>query len=125
MTFTLEPSTIAGTGLGSLFLIYVARKWFVTWMFDKTHLQSTKTITAQFATLQASIEANRQEITVLRTEQQRMDKVVHSQQRTITRMEMLLRQFSGLMQDNGITVPVHLQAELTDLLKSDFEASKQ
>lgn len=115
---------MVGTGLGVLFLAYVARKWFVTWVFDNTHLQSTSALASQFATLQASIDANKMEILELRTEQQRMDKVVHSQQRTITRMEMLLRQFSGLIQDNGITVPAHLQSELQDLLASDMERVK-
>ena len=121
MNIDLDPSTIAGTGIGLLFLAFVARKWFVTWVFDNTHLSSTSAISAQFVTLQSSIDANKSEISALRTEQQRMDRIVHFQQRTITRMEMLLRQFSGLIQDNGIGVPPHLQTELADLLKADLD----
>jgi hypothetical protein len=45
-----------------------------------------------------------------------MDKVIHAQQRTVTRMEMLLRQFSSLVQSHGIDVPIYMQAELEVLI---------
>jgi hypothetical protein len=50
-----------------------------------------------------------------------MDKVIHAQQRTVTRMEMLLRQFSSLVQSHGIDVPVYMQAELEVLIVPSAE----
>jgi hypothetical protein len=73
--------------------------------------------------MQDAIEANRveaaqarRETAELRLEFSRMDKTIHSQQRTITRMEMLLRQFSSLVQQHGIQVPIYMQGELADLI---------
>ena len=98
-----------------------------------------RAIKAQFQNLQEAIEANRREAVEarreaatargetaeLRHEFARMDRVIHSQQRTITRMEMLLRQFSKLVQENGIVVPKHMQAELDDLIVDNETLAKQ
>lgn len=87
-------------------------------------------IKAQFQNLRDAIEANRTEASDARKEAQvarmetselrhefaRMDRIIHVQQRTITRMELLIRQFSKLIQSNSIAVPKHMQDELEDLI---------
>ena len=50
-----------------------------------------------------------------------MDRKLHMQQRTMTRMEMLLRQFSGLVQEHGTPVPAYMQKELMELIESDSD----
>jgi hypothetical protein len=88
--------------------------------------------TKQFQALQDAITASQvfsqtlqREIIELRAVVQVMDRKVHVQQRQMTRMEMLLRQFSGLVQENGVTVPPHMQKELEDLIESDSDRNMQ
>lgn len=83
---------------------------------DRTTTASEATTTAQFETLQAAIEHNRAETSALRVEVTRMNGVIHTQQQTITRMEMLLRLFAGLVQQHGIAVPKYMSAELSSLI---------
>jgi chromosome segregation ATPase len=87
-------------------------------------------VKSQFQNLQDAIEANRKdsadarkeaaearkETAELRHEFARIEKIMHGQQRTIVRMELLLRQFSKLVQELGIKVPNHMQTELDDLM---------
>lgn len=75
--------------------------------------------TAQFKSLQDQVSQNHTDIIELRAQMAIMDKTIHKQQRTITRLEMLVRQFSGLVRENGIGIPVYMQHELNDLLESD------
>jgi len=77
--------------------------------------------TTQFSILQDAIKSNKEELIELRAAFLVMDKTIHRQQRTMTRMEMLLRQFSSLVSSKGITVPEHMQAELDELISSDAE----
>lgn len=70
----------------------------------------------QFKALQEQIAQCQRDNTELRAQFNIMDKKLHTQQRTITRMEMLLRQFSGLVQEHGIPVPAYMQSELEDLI---------
>ena len=77
--------------------------------------------TAQFKALQDQINQCNADNTLLRAEFNAMDRKLHTQQRTITRMEMLLRQFSTLVQEHGTPVPTHMQTELADLIKSGDE----
>ena len=91
---------------------------------------SESAIKSQFQNLRDAIEANRKEASDARTEAQtartetaelrhefaRMDRIIHVQQRTITRMELLIRQFSKLIQSNNIQVPKYMQDELEDLI---------
>jgi hypothetical protein len=84
---------------------------------------SSEAQTSQYKLLRESIESNKSEIIELRAAFQMMDRKLHVQQRTITRMEMLLRQFSGLVSQNGIPVPKYMQEELEALIESDVDLS--
>jgi chromosome segregation ATPase len=104
-------------------LTVAVQRYGVTRAKDATATAGELAATSQFQSMQDAIEANRieaaqarRETAELRLEFSRMDKTIHSQQRTITRMEMLLRQFSGLVQQHGITVPEYMKGELADLI---------
>lgn len=75
--------------------------------------------TEAFASLQQMVEFHNKELMAVRAEMQRMDRTIHTQQRTITRMEMLLRQFSSLVKEHGIRVPDYMQAELDELVDKE------
>lgn len=109
-------------------LTVAIQRYGVTRTKDKTVEAGELAATSQFKGMQDAIEANRveaaearKETAELRLEFSRMDKTIHSQQRTITRMEMLLRQFSGLVQQHGIKVPAYMQGELADLIVPNEE----
>lgn len=108
-----------GAGLGAL--VYGYQKYIVTRKKDQTTVASEEAQTAQFKLLQDSINSNKTEMIELRAAFQIMDRKLHVQQRTITRMEMLLRQFSGLVSQNGIDVPGYMQAELEALIEADVD----
>ena len=112
-------------------LYFVVQKYLVFRAKDQTVKTSEGAITEQFKVLQEALEANRKEATEarretaeLRVEFSRMDRTIHGQQRTITRMEMLLRQFAGLVQESGIVVPKYMQEELEILIVAGGEISK-
>lgn len=108
-----------GTGLGAIVFGY--QKFSVTRKKDGTEVASEGAKTAQYELLEASIKRNEERIRELTVEFGVMDKKLHRQQRTITRMEMLLRQFSGLVSQHGITVPAYMQGELDALIEADVE----
>lgn len=121
MELAIDPTTV---GLGSVLLTGIGltlRKVYLDWMKSKPELASHTAFASQFKALQEAIDSNKTETIQLRAEVTRMDKTIHVQQRTITRMEMLLRQFSSVVQEQGITVPAFMQRELDDLLKADAE----
>lgn len=106
-----------------LALYFVVQKYLVTRAKDTTIKSGESAITEQFRVLQEALEANRKEAAEarketaeLRLEFSRMDRTIHGQQRTITRMEMLLRQFAGLVQESGIKIPPYMQEELHVLI---------
>lgn len=115
----------------ALLALYLAiQKYLVYQSRDNTTIHSERAIAEQFKVLQEALESNRKEAAEARRETAelrlafaRMDRTVHAQQRTITRMEMLLRQFSGLVQESGIVVPAFMQDELQALILPgvDFE----
>lgn len=87
--------------------------------------------TQQFKALQDAITASQvfaqtlqREIIELRAGHQLMDRKLHMQQRQMTRMEMLLRQFSGLVKEHGTPVPAHMQRELEELIETDIDRNK-
>lgn len=108
-----------GAGLGAI--VYGYQKYSVSRKKDQTTVASEEAQIAQFKLLQDSINSNRSELIELRAAFQIMDRKLHVQQRTITRMEMLLRQFSGLVSQNGIAVPGYMQAELEALIEADVD----
>ncbi len=106
----------------------VVQKYLVYASKDTTTKTSEGAITEQFKVLQEALEANRKEAAEarretaeLRLEFSRMDRVIHAQQRTITRMEVLLRQFAGLVRESGIIVPKYMQDELEVLVVAGGE----
>ena len=108
-----------GTGLGAV--VYGYQKFNVTLKKDGTVVAQEGANTSNFRSLQEAIDRLSSEVIELRTEHQQMDRKLHRQQRTITRMEMLLRQFSGLVSQKGIAVPNYMQAELDELIEPDIE----
>jgi hypothetical protein len=108
-----------GTGLGAL--VYGYQKFSVTRKKDETTVAEAGANTANFKSLYEAINRLSAEVVELRVEHQQMDRKLHRQQRTITRMEMLLRQFSGLVSQHGIEVPAYMQAELEALIEADVD----
>lgn len=106
-----------GAGLGAIVFGY--QKYSVSRKKDDIAIASADAQTTQYKLLQDAITNNKTELVELRAAFQIMDRKLHVQQRTITRMEMLLRQFSGLVSQNGIPVPLYMQAELEALIDSD------
>lgn len=111
-------------------IIFAYQRYSVLRTKELTVQASESAIKSQFQNLRDAIEANRKEASDARTEAQtartetaelrhefaRMDRIIHVQQRTITRMELLIRQFSKLIQSNNIQVPKYMQDELEDLI---------
>lgn len=120
-----NPETVLTAAGGATFIGVAIRKWMVQWVADRPKMAGDSAVAAQFQALQASIEANKRDTAELRGEVTRMDRTIHVQQRTITRMEMLLRQFTGLVESQGIAVPKHMQDEIDALLKADTERYDQ
>lgn len=102
-------------------LVYGYQKYSVTRKKDQTTVAGEEAQAAQFKLLQDSINSNKAEMIELRAAFQIMDRKLHVQQRTITRMEMLLRQYAGLISQHGISVPKYMQDELEALIESDAE----
>jgi hypothetical protein len=117
-----EKALGGAAGLGAA--VFMLQKMITFWRREDNVQAGAAATTEQFKTLHDSIKANREELIELRASFNIMDKKIHVQQRTITRMEMLLRQFSGLVQHNGIVVPPHMQTELEALIEADADVSK-
>lgn len=126
----MNPSDITtailalGTGLGAIVFGY--QKFAVANSKKDTAVANEIAQAAQYELLQEAIVANRIELKGMRSEVIElraafviMDRKLHTQQRTITRMEMLLRQFSGLVSSQDMEVPNYMQSELEALLKND------
>ena len=108
-----------GTGAGALAFGY--QRYAVAQSKKDLSVAGDSAQIAQIKGMQDAIEANRREMIVIRMQQERMGAQIHKQQTKLTRMEMLLRQFSGLVRQHGIEVPKFMQDELDDLIKPDVE----
>jgi hypothetical protein len=108
-----------GAGLGAIVFGY--QKYNVSSKKDQTTVASEEAQAAQYKLLQESINSNKTELVELRAAFQIMDRKLHVQQRTITRMEMLLRQYAGLISQHGIAVPKYMQDELEELIEADTD----
>ena len=111
---------IGGTGLLGIAL-YTGRKMFTFWQAEGATRAGSSAIEAQFKSLQESIKSAQVEAAEFRAQLAIFDRKLHSQQRTITRMEMLLRQFSSLVREHGIAVPPYMQKELDELIEADVD----
>ena len=108
-----------GTGLGAAAFGY--QKYAVAQSKKDVSVASDDAIIAQLKSMQDAIDRLQKQVIELQAVQQIMDRKVHQQQRTITRMEMLIRQFSGLVRQHGIEVPQYMQVELEELITADAE----
>ena len=110
-----------GTGIGAAAFGY--QKYAVNQSKKDVAMASDGASIAQMLSITASIEASKIEAADFRAQLAIFDRKLHQQQRTITRMEMLLRQFSGLVRQHGIDVPNYMQKELEELIESDLDRS--
>ena len=113
----LKAVLALGTGLGALAFGY--QKYSVAQSKKDLSVASDTAQISQIKSMQEAIDANRKEMIIIRMQQERMDLKIHKQQTKLTRMEVLLRQFTGLVREHGIDVPKFMQDELDDLIKTD------
>ena len=111
---------IGGTGLIGI-AIFAGRKMFSFWQSEGTLRAGSQAIEAQFKIMQDAIKAGQQDAIEFRAQLALFDRKLHQQHRTIVRMEMLLRQFSGLVRQHGIEVPAYMQKELEELIEPDID----
>ena len=111
---------IGGTGLIGI-AIFAGRKMFSFWQAEGATRAGSSAIEAQFKSLQESIKAGQVDALEFRAQLALFDRKLHQQQRTITRMEMLLRQFSSLVRQHGIDIPSYMQKELDELIEADID----
>lgn len=126
MEVNVDTQTVAGGAAASVLAIAGLRKLYLDWMKSRPEVASANAVEAQFKSLRAQIEAQDariqtqdQKISMLTSELARQDGVIHKQQQKVTRTEMLLRQFVGLVQDHGTPVPSYMQKEVDDLLNQE------
>lgn len=120
--FDATDKVIGGAGLTGL-AVYLIQKLMTFWKTETSAQAGASATAEQFKALQAAIASNREEITVLRNLLQTMETQVHRQQTRLTRTEMLLRQFSGLVKERGILVPDFMQFELEALIEDKERAA--
>lgn len=108
-------------GLGGVF--FLLHKLNLLRILDKPPAAAADVMAKQFEIIKTSMTDMEARQKTLETMLSKMDRQIHEQQRTITRMEMLLRQFSGLVQEHGVTVPSYMQEELRDLIDNSDTAS--
>lgn len=116
-----DPATVTGGSALALVLAGYARKFYMDWMKGRPEIAASGAMDAQFKVLREQLEAIQRDNTDLRNAFNSMDVKLHRQQTKLTRTEMLVRQFVGLVKEHGIPVPKYMQEELDDLLKEDKE----
>jgi hypothetical protein len=113
----LKAVLALGTGLGALAFGY--QKYAVGQSKKDLSVAGDGAQISQIKSMQEAIERNRKDMVLISMQQERMSAQIHKQQTKLTRMEMLLRQFSSLVRQHGIEVPKFMQDELDDLIKAD------
>lgn len=108
-----------GTGLGAVAFGY--QRYAVNQSKKGVLLASDDAQISQMLSIKAYIEAAKTESAEFRAQLALFERRLHHQQRTITRMEMLLRQFSGLVREHGIQIPPYMQKELDELIEADVD----
>lgn len=108
-----------GTGIGAIAFGY--QRYAVNQSKKNVSIAGDDAQIAQMLSIKAYIDSAKIEAAEFRAQLAIFDRKLHHQQRTITRMEMLLRQFSSLVRDHGITVPPHMQKELDELIEADVD----
>lgn len=117
---------VLGGGAGLFGVLYMLQKMMTFWKIERKDQAAAGANETQFITLSNQIKqqderiaAQDAKIALMAQELQRQDGVIHKQQTKLTRTEMLVRQFVGLVKERGIEVPNHMQEELDDLIKPD------
>ena len=108
-----------GTGLGAIAFGY--QRYAVNQSKKGVLVASDDAQISQMLSIKAYIEAAKAESAEFRAQLALFERRLHPQQRTITRMEMLLRQFSGLVREHGIQIPPYMQKELDELIEADVD----
>lgn len=108
-----------GTGLGAIAFGY--QRYAVNQSKKGVLVASDDAQISQMLSIKAYIESSKTEAAEFRAQLAIFDRKLHQQQRTITRMEMLLRQFSSLVREHGIQIPPYMQKELDELIEADVD----
>ena len=115
----LKSILALGTGLGAIAFGY--QRYAVNQSKKGVLVASDDAQISQMLSIKAYIEASKTEAAEFRAQLAIFDRKLHQQQRTITRMEMLLRQFSSLVREHGIQIPPYMQKELDELIEADVD----
>lgn len=121
MEVNLDPLTIATGSGGVLAAGIFLRKFYMDWMKGRPEVASASAVAEQFNALRTQLTILQADNAELRAAFHQMDLKVHRQQTKLTRTEMLLRQFIGLIKQHDIDVPSYMQAEMDDLLSQDVK----
>ena len=116
-----DPGAVTGGTALVVTLAWYGRQFYMNWMKGRPEIAASGAMDAQFKVLREQIEALQRDNTELRLAFHQMDAKLHRQQTKLTRTEMLVRQFVGLVKEHGIPVPQFMQEELDDLLAPDKE----
>lgn len=116
----LDAFEKAIAGGGALGVLAVAGMKAISFFrSERAGQQSSDAVATQFKALNESIKSMSTEMEILRTEFGRMDRKVHVQQRTITRLEMVVRRLADLIEQHEITIPGQLRDEIDELLHDE------
>lgn len=118
LDWDISEQVLGGTGVLAG-LAYSVQKMMTFWRNESNNQASAAATTANYESLRKQIEAMQVDNNQLRQSFNEMDLKLHRQQTKLTRTEMLVRQFVGLMRQHGTPIPEFMQAELNDLIKDD------
>ena len=104
------------------FAVVVLQKAISFFRAEQANQSSSTANAVGYNTLRLQIEALQADNADLRREFNLIDTKLHKQQVKLTRTEMLVRQFVGLVREHGTPIPAFMQDELDDLLKPEREA---
>ncbi len=114
----ISQKVLGGAGLVGVAIVAL-QKTISFFRAEQTLQLSNTASAANFKSLREQIEALQADNTEIRNQFYMLDAKLHRQQTKLTRTEMLVRQFVGLVKENGIVVPAYMQDELDELLKPD------
>ena len=115
--WSLGESVGAGIA-GVLALVFTLQKLMTFWKRERVDQNGADAIATQFSALQTAIKQHADELAQLRARVGAMDQTIHKQQKTITRLEMLVIHLKGLLAGSGIPIPPSIQREIVDLVEA-------
>lgn len=116
--FDIADKAVFGSGALGI-LVFFGMKLISVLKREQVDQGASSAATVQIDLLKESLKSMSNDLTELRSEFHKMDRKVHIQQRTITRLEVALRKLTGLLQEHNISIPMPLVEEIDDLLKED------